>query len=70
MDADGHSVIQRVMNPNEVETLKAQDSFDVTVGDAQGVVLNLNGETLKPLGQRGEVKSIHITRQDLKNPAR
>jgi hypothetical protein len=69
VDADGKTVLQKVLNPNEVENLKALDSFDVTVGNAQGVVLTLNGETLKPLGRRGEVKSIHLTRDDLKNAA-
>jgi len=69
VDADGKTVLQKVLNPNEVENLKAHDSFDVTIGNAQGVVLTLNGETLKPLGRRGEVKSIHLTRDDLKNAA-
>jgi len=69
VDADGKTVLQKVMNPNEVENLKAHDSFDVTVGNAQGIVLTLNGETLKPLGRIGEVKSIHLTREDLKNSA-
>jgi cytoskeletal protein RodZ len=69
VDADGKTVLQKVLNPNEVENLKAIDSFDVTIGSAQGVVLTLNGVTLKPLGRRGEVKSIHLTRDDLKNAA-
>jgi len=69
VDADGKTILQKVMNPNEVENLKAHDSFDVTVGNAQGIVLTLNGETLKPLGRSGEVKSIHLTREDLKNSA-
>ena len=69
VDADGKTVLQKVLNPNEVENLKAHDSFDVTIGHAQGVVLTLNGETLKPLGRHGEVKSIHLTRDDLKNAA-
>jgi cytoskeleton protein RodZ len=69
VDADGKTVLQRVLNANEVENLKGHDSFDVTVGNAQGIVLTLNGETLKPLGRHGEVKSIHLTREDLKNAA-
>jgi cytoskeleton protein RodZ len=69
VDADGKTVLQKVLNPNEVENLKGHDSFDVTIGNAQGVVLTLNGETLKPLGRRGEVKSIHLTRDDLKSAA-
>jgi cytoskeleton protein RodZ len=69
VDADGKTVLQRVLNPNEVETVKAHKSFDVTTGNAQSVILTLNGETLKPLGRRGEVKSVHLTREDLKNAA-
>ena len=69
VDADGKTVLQRVLNPNEVETLKAHKSFDVTTGNAQSVILTLNGETLKPLGRRGEVKTVHLTREDLKNSA-
>jgi cytoskeleton protein RodZ len=69
VDADGKTVLQKVLNPNEVETLKAHDSFDVTIGHAQGVVLTLNGETLKPLGRRDEVRSIHLTHDDVKNVA-
>jgi cytoskeletal protein RodZ len=67
VDADGKVVLQKVLNPNEVENLKGHDSFDVTVGNAQGVVLTLNGKTLKRQGRHGEVKSIHLTRDDLKN---
>jgi cytoskeleton protein RodZ len=69
VDADGKTVLQRVLNPNEVETLKAHKSFDVTTGNAQAVILTLNGETLEPLGRRGEVKSRHLTHDDVKKPA-
>ncbi len=66
VDVDGKTVLQQVLNPSEIQTLKAKESFDVTTGNAQGIILTLNGETLKPLGRRGEVKSIHLTQNDLK----
>jgi cytoskeleton protein RodZ len=66
VDADGRTVLQRVLNPGEIETLKAKESFDLTTGNAQGIVLTLNGETLKPLGRRGEVKSAHLSQNDVK----
>ncbi len=69
VDADGKTVLQRVLNPDEVQTLKAHNSFDVTTGNAQAIILTLNGETLKPLGRHGEVKSVHVTREDLKSSA-
>ena len=65
VDADDRTVLQRVLNPNEIQTLRAKNSFAVTLGNAQGVILTLNGETLKPLGRRGEVKSVRLTRDDL-----
>jgi cytoskeleton protein RodZ len=69
VDADGKTVLQKVLNPNEVENLKAHESFDVTVGNASGIVLTLGGIALKPLGRRGEVKSVHLTREDVKKAA-
>ena len=66
VDADGKTVMQGIMNPNEVKTFKARDAFDVLTGNAQGVILTLNGQTLKPLGRQGEVKSVHLTSNDLK----
>lgn len=66
VEADGKATFQRVLGPSEIQTIKARESFDVTTGNALGLVLTLNGETLKPLGRRGEVKSIHLTRSDVK----
>jgi hypothetical protein len=69
VESDGKTVLQRVLNPDEVQTLKAHNSFDLTTGNAQAVILTLNGVTLKPLGRRGEVKTVHLTHDDLKNSA-
>lgn len=66
IDADGKTVLQGVLQPGQVKTVEAKKAFDVVTGNAQGVVLTLNGQTLKPLGREGEVKSIHLTRGDLK----
>jgi cytoskeleton protein RodZ len=66
IDADGKSVMQGVMDPNTVKTFKADASFDVMTGNAQGVMLTLNGQTMKPLGREGEVKQVHLTWDNLK----
>jgi hypothetical protein len=68
VDADGKTVLQRVLAAGHTETVAASDSFDVTTGDAAALVLELNGKTLQPLGRRGEVKSVHLTREDLADP--
>ena len=68
VEADGKTALQRVLHPNDVTTLKAADHFDLTTGNAQGLILTLNGETLKPLGRQGEVKKVRLTREDVKSP--
>lgn len=69
VEADGKSALQRVLSPGEIQTIKARETIDVTTGNALGLVLTLNGETRGPLGRRGEVKSIHLTRSDVKRPS-
>ncbi len=59
--ADGRTVFQGILHPDNIETFQAAKDFDVLTGNAQGVILTLNGQTLKPLGQEGEVKSVHLT---------
>jgi cytoskeleton protein RodZ len=66
VDSDGKSVMQGVMDSNTVKTFKADASFDVLTGNAQGVILTLNGQTMKPLGREGEVKQVHLTWKSLK----
>jgi cytoskeleton protein RodZ len=68
VDSDGKNALQRVLKPNDIQTFKAKKSFDVMTGNAQGIILTLNGETLKPLGRDGEVRKVHLTQKDLKNP--
>jgi cytoskeleton protein RodZ len=68
VEADGKTVLEHVLAPDHVRTLFAKNFFDVTTGNAQGTILTLNGVTLKPLGRRGEVRRVHLTRDDLKKP--
>ncbi len=67
IDADGKSVMQGVMAANTVKTFEADTNFDVLTGNAQGVTLTLNGQTMKPLGREGEVKQVHLTWKSLQN---
>lgn len=69
VDADGKTIFQRTLNPNEVQTFTAKDSFDVLTGNAQGTVLTLNGTRQKSFGRQGESKRIHLARQSLQQPA-
>ena len=68
VEADGKPVAQRVMDPNEIQTFRAKSSFDVITGNAEGIILTLNGKTLDPLGRHSEVKKVHLTLSDVPNP--
>jgi len=72
LGADGKTVLQRVLKQGEIQTFKAKKYFDLTTGNAEGIVLTLDGETLEPLGplgRHGDVKTVHLTRDSLKHPS-
>ena len=68
VDADGKTIFQRTLDPNDVKTFTAKDSFEIWTGNAQGTVLTLNGTKQKPLGREGEIKRIRLTRDGLHQP--
>jgi len=68
VDADGKTIFQRTLDPNEVKTFTAKDSFEVWTGNAQGTVLTLNGIRQKSLGREGEIKRVRLTRDGLQQP--
>lgn len=67
IESDGKPVTQRIMEPNEIQTFRAKFSFDVITGNAEGIILTLNGRTLDPLGHQGEVRKVHLTIRDVQN---
>lgn len=69
VEADGKTELQKTLKPEEVRTVRAREYFEITTGNAAGLVLTLDGETLKPLGKRGEVKKVRLTAADAKPPA-
>lgn len=66
---DGKTLLQKTLDPNFVATFRANQYFDVTTGNAQGIILTLNGETLKPLGRYGEFRKVRLTQQGIQSPA-
>jgi cytoskeleton protein RodZ len=65
--ADGHRALAGMVHAGQVRQLRAQGSFRVTLGNAGGVRLSLNGRSLRPLGTEGEaVHEIRIDRTGLR----
>jgi cytoskeleton protein RodZ len=69
VEIDGKPAAQRTMEPNEIQTFRAKASFDLITGNAEGIILTLNGKTLDPLGHRGETKKVHLTIKDVQDAA-
>jgi len=54
------------VQPGEPRRFRGSRRFEVSTRNASAVVLTLNGETLPPLGQPGEERTVLLTAQDLK----
>jgi transcriptional regulator with XRE-family HTH domain len=50
-----------MLNPEEMIVLNARDNFDILVGNAAGVKLNLNGKEVDFTGKSGEVKRVKVS---------
>lgn len=64
--ADGKTVLNREMKSGERESFQAQVSFEIRVGNASAVLLELNGQTVPPLAAPGEPGRVTLTHKDLK----
>ena len=66
--ADGEKLWQGTLQPDQSREVEASDSIRVTVGNAGGVEMTLNGESLGALGQEGEVKTITLAAGGTSDP--
>jgi transcriptional regulator with XRE-family HTH domain len=64
--ADGVRVMERVLAEGETQTLKAKNEIVLSVGDAGGITIELNGRPGVALGREGQPRrNIVITPQSL-----
>lgn len=66
VSADGTKVFEGSMIAGQSRTFVAQDALDVSAEDAGALLLELNGQTLAPLGPPGRPGVVTVTRGDLK----
>ncbi len=59
--ADGERVLEDNLEPGYVQTIQAQDSVQLFVGNAGGVKVALNGETMQPVGPPGQVRRVDVS---------
>jgi len=66
---DGKTVFQSVLKKGRFETWDAKEKFDLTLGNAQAVELQVNGKVISNLGRKGQtIKNILITKEGLSIP--
>jgi cytoskeleton protein RodZ len=66
LKSDGKTVFQGVLKKGYAEAWAAKDKMELTVGNAGGIELNVNGNPLPPLGKRKQaIKNIIITKEGL-----
>lgn len=64
--ADGKVVFDGHVNPNEIKRFAAQDKLEITSSESSALFLELNGQTVPPIGTPGQPGSISLTQKDLK----
>jgi cytoskeletal protein RodZ len=66
--ADGTAITAgEILEPGMTRRFTAQNSIDLSVGNAAGVSLKINDIEAKPLGRAGQVREISITPANFKN---
>jgi hypothetical protein len=64
--ADGKVVFDGAVQPDDVKQFDAQYNFEITSSESSAVSLELNGQTVPPMGTSGQPGSVTLTRNDLK----
>jgi cytoskeletal protein RodZ len=67
--ADGRTVYDGHVEPGNVMRFDARDSLEITSSESSALLLELNGQTVAPIGLPGQSGSITLTRKDLKSAA-
>jgi len=64
--ADGNLVLDAELPAGENRRFPAKEQFEVTAADSSAVLLELNGEIMRPLGEPGASGTIVLTQKDLR----
>jgi cytoskeleton protein RodZ len=65
--ADGKQVFRAIIPAGQSRTFSARNRLEIRAQDAGAVLLELNGQTIAPIGRPGRPGRIALTRRDLKS---
>jgi hypothetical protein len=57
------------VEPGNVMRFDARDSLEISTSESSALLLELNGQTVAPIGLPGQSGSIKLTQKDLKSAA-
>ena len=66
VQSDGNLVFDKEVHPGENRHFTAREGFEVSAADSGAVLLELNGQTLPPLGLPGWSGTMKLGREDLR----
>jgi cytoskeletal protein RodZ len=64
--ADGKSLFEGHVGPNDAKEFEALETFQVTSSESSAVQIELNGQSMPPLGAAGQAGSVTLTHDNLK----
>jgi cytoskeleton protein RodZ len=64
--ADGRSVYDGRVEPGNLMRFDAKDSLEISTSESSALLLELNGQTVAPIGLPGQSGRISLTQKDLK----
>ena len=64
--ADGNLLLDAELPAGENRRFPANEQFEVTAADSSAVLLELNGQVMRPLGAPGSSGTIVLTQKDLR----
>jgi len=67
--ADGKVIFDGSVQVDDVKQFDAQYNFEITSSESSAVSLELNGQTVPPMGTPGQPGNVTLTRNDLKPAA-
>ncbi|HYL69201.1 MAG TPA: RodZ domain-containing protein [Candidatus Limnocylindria bacterium] len=67
--ADGRPVYDGHVEPGNVMRFDARDSLEISTSESSALLLELNGQTVAPIGLPGQSGSVTLTQKDLKPTA-
>lgn len=65
VSADGKPQFSAIMQPGEKREVHAEETVKLTTGNAGGIDVQLNGKPLESLGERGQVRTVDLTRSGI-----